>query len=468
MGDYHQPTATSPGADWTPRPSRLTRPGVPGRGPVEPRALGGQVGRSPSRRLHAGSGSGRGGGSRGACQNSHRLRDEPVAAPVRRKRHVAPSNSRWYCATCASSSSRDPITWLCAEAHAAICPSRGRVRKYLRLRVRHPLDRPFDPHLLPEWMPVEEERTAIRLRELAAPSGPEAGVELEPALVEALGEHHAHRRPAVLAVAVASATAPGNSTTRPASSYQRRNCASGSGSRSVRRRGCARSLMNSQYLVSTLPVAALSSVGMATTKTIELRTDDPGPRARARLSSARSGSSPSPLSLFLPDRDRARRRRAARRTSTGTPSSTSPAASAASTSATRIRGVVEAAQEQLDALHATPTSRSSPTRSTSGSPSACSSSCRSPAREGGVLQRRHRGGRERGQVRARLHRAPGGDRLRGRLPRPHAALADADLEDAPVQGRSRPVRARGLPRRRSRTTTAARAPRRRWRHSSAR
>ena len=30
--------------------------------------------------------------------------------------------------------------------------------------------------------------------------------------------------------------------------------------------------------------------------------------------------------------------------------------------------------------------------------------------QGGVLQRRHRGGRERGQVRARVHEAPGGDR----------------------------------------------------------
>ena len=34
----------------------------------------------------------------------------------------------------------------------------------------------------------------------------------------------------------------------------------------------------------------------------------------------------------------------------------------------------------------------------------------------------------------------------GALPRPDAALADADLEDAPVQGRARAVRARGLPR----------------------
>ena len=68
------------------------------------------------------------------------------------------------------------------------------------------------------------------------------------------------------------------------------------------------------------------------------------------------------------------------------------------------------------------------------------------AGEGGVLQRRHRGGRERRQVRARLHRPPRGDRLRRRVPRPHATVARADLEDASVQGGPRPVRARGLPR----------------------
>ena len=42
--------------------------------------------------------------------------------------------------------------------------------------------------------------------------------------------------------------------------------------------------------------------------------------------------------------------------------------------------------------------------------------------------------------------APGDHRVRGRLPRPHADVALAHLEDAPVQGRARPVRARGLPR----------------------
>ena len=40
----------------------------------------------------------------------------------------------------------------------------------------------------------------------------------------------------------------------------------------------------------------------------------------------------------------------------------------------------------------------------------------------------------------------GGDRVRGRLPWPHAPLDDDDLEDASVQGGPRPVRPRGLPR----------------------
>ena len=87
--------------------------------------------------------------------------------------------------------------------------------------------------------------------------------------------------------------------------------------------------------------------------------------------------------------------------------------------------------------------------------------------QGGVLQRRHRGGRERRQVRARLHRTPSGDRVRGRLPRPHAALALAHLE-----GRipTRPASARSPPRStasRSRTPTAASRSRTRSARSSA-
>ena len=66
--------------------------------------------------------------------------------------------------------------------------------------------------------------------------------------------------------------------------------------------------------------------------------------------------------------------------------------------------------------------------------------------ESRVLQLRRGGDRERRQVRARVHRTAGGDRVRRRLPRPHAARAVTDLEDASVQGGPWPVRARGLPR----------------------
>ena len=56
----------------------------------------------------------------------------------------------------------------------------------------------------------------------------------------------------------------------------------------------------------------------------------------------------------------------------------------------------------------------------------------------------------------------------GALPRTHAALAVADLEDAPVQGRARAVRARGLPRAVRERLPRPRRARPRSRRSSAR
>ena len=86
----------------------------------------------------------------------------------------------------------------------------------------------------------------------------------------------------------------------------------------------------------------------------------------------------------------------------------------------------------------------------------------------GVLQLGRRGGGERDQDREGRHRPARRDRVRGGVPRPHAHGDVADLEGASVQGRLRPVRARGLPRavperlharprrrRRSRWTTCA-------------
>ena len=59
---------------------------------------------------------------------------------------------------------------------------------------------------------------------------------------------------------------------------------------------------------------------------------------------------------------------------------------------------------------------------------------------------RRRGGRERGEDRALGHRPAGGRRLRQRVPRTDAAGDDDDEQGEAVQGRVRPVRARGLPR----------------------
>ena len=77
-----------------------------------------------------------------------------------------------------------------------------------------------------------------------------------------------------------------------------------------------------------------------------------------------------------------------------------------------------------------------------------------------VLQRRRRGGRERGEARAPVHEAPGRDRVRGRVPRAHVDGADDD-----VARRIRTRRASGPSRprsteRRTRTRTAAPMPRR--------
>ena len=184
---------------------------------------------------------------------------------------------------------------------------------------------------------------------------------------------------------------------------------------------------------------------MATTRAIELKTPVPGPRTREVLDRL-AASVASPLAITFPV----------------------VASEARGVTITDVDGntfidfaggvgclnvghshphVVAAAQEQLD--------RFSHTDFTVVPYEVVRDARRAPAGaarpftgagEGRVLQRRHRGRRERRQVRARLHRPPGRDRLRGRVPRPDAALAHPHLEGAPVQGGPRPVRARGLPR----------------------
>ena len=132
----------------------------------------------------------------------------------------------------------------------------------------------------------------------------------------------------------------------------------------------------------------------------------------------------------------------------GTSSSTSRAASPARTSATARRRSSRAIHEQVDhylhqcfmVAHVRAVRRGLP-----------------PARrplavprvrdEVAARQLRRRGGRERGQDRARLHRPARGDRVRPRVPRPHEP---DDGDDGKVAtSRLRPARARGLPRARA-------------------
>ena len=107
--------------------------------------------------------------------------------------------------------------------------------------------------------------------------------------------------------------------------------------------------------------------------------------------------------------------------------------------------VLEAAPPSSSRASRTPTSRSFPTRAVRRARRAAARACavQRPG-QGSLLQRRHGGGRERRQVRAALHQATGGERLRRSLPRPHADGDDAHLAPAPVQGRDGAARARGL------------------------
>jgi mannose-6-phosphate isomerase-like protein (cupin superfamily) len=74
--------------------------------------------------------------------------------------------------------------------------SAGRPRLEIRvgLRRRNPFDATLDPDLAPERIPVEEQRRARVLLELATLAARVVREEDQPVLVEALQEHHADRR----------------------------------------------------------------------------------------------------------------------------------------------------------------------------------------------------------------------------------------------------------------------------------
>ena len=212
--------------------------------------------------------------------------------------------------------------------------------------------------------------------------------------------------------------------------------------------------------------AIVSAVAM--TRTIELRTEIPGPALEGdpRAEGARRRRP----ALDLPaGRDRPRRSGATLTDVDGNTFIDFTGGVGCLNVGHSHPQVVAAAQEQLDALlahrlHDRPVRG---LRHARRAPAA--SSRRSPARR----RRRSstpapRRSRTRSSSRARYTGRPAVIALRGRLPRPHAALADADLEDASVQGGARAVRARGLPRAvPERLPRPDRAPTR-WRRSSAR
>jgi hypothetical protein len=145
---------------------------------------------------------------------------------------------------------------------------------------------------------------------------------------------------------------------------------------------------------------------MAITRTIELKTAIPGPRSREILE-RKERVVANPLSVFLPVVISEGRGATITDVDGNTFIDFTGGVGCLNVGHSHPR-VVEAAQQQLTSV-AVPFTR-----------------------EGGVLQRRHGGGRERNQVRPRLHRPSSRDRLRGRLPRPHPAVALPDLEDASV------------------------------------
>ena len=125
-----------------------------------------------------------------------RRRDEPEAAPGRRPGHGTVAQVALQLGRAARPArARDPSGSLCREASAPSCASRGRVAKYASDSSSETwLDPPLDPHLAAERRPVEQERR-LRVRLQLAPL-PRRVVreEDEPALVEALQQHHPHRR----------------------------------------------------------------------------------------------------------------------------------------------------------------------------------------------------------------------------------------------------------------------------------
>ena len=252
---------------------------------------------------------------------------------------------------------------------------------------------------------MEDERRARVRGELLGLPALVVRVEAQVALVDAADEHHAHGRTAVRrrgrerrGLGLEQARVPG---LREPRARERRNGSSPSSS--------------SQLVhVRESTVAGLGyAASMAATRTIEIRTEIPGPRSRA-LAEREERVIAHPLLVHLPDlrrargeRDDHRRRRQRLRRLRGRRRRRErrPRASARSSRPSSSRRPASS----------TPTSPSSPTSRRSRWPSgSCALAPISRRDAGGVLQRRHGGGRERRQARAPAHGPAGRDRVRGR------------------------------------------------------
>ena len=396
---------------------------------------------------------------RPALPELDRRRDDAVAAPERRQRQRRPRRR----SAARSRRRAAPAPPCLRRAVTAVRPTRSiwllarpRVEVRERLLVADALDRALDAHLAALQLPVQRRgRPGVRV-ELGGLAALAVRVEDEAARVVPLEQHHPHRGHPVRASPWRAPSARGRSPRPPPP--RRTSGRTGGAGRGRGRRG-PRTESSRRASSGTLLCRGRDEIDRAPHR-------DPGPtlarapRARRRLRSRSRCRCTCPSS---PPRRGTRRSR----TSTATRSSTSRAASACATSATATR---------------TSSRRSRSRRRGSSTP--ISRSCRTPAyvelaeRLGRarpvrrpdarrLLQLGRRGGRERRQDRTPRHRPPGRDRVRGRLPRPHDARDDDDVEGAPVQdrawGRSRP-RSTG---RRSRTPTAARPRARRSPRSSA-
>ena len=334
-----------------------------------------------------------------------------------------------------SSSSRSASVWLCGEAQAARRLSTGRVTKYASdsaARSAPPALRP-----VPGGRAAASGTGAPREGSPRAPlpCGFRSACRSRSHFVGLLHQHHPHGRPPVRCRGRERHCLGRGEACVAASANQCSNCFSGSGSKSRVSMGAR------VFIRSARPIGELVRI-RATTKTIDIRTAIPGPalggdsRAQGARHRGREVDLDPDRGAGGPWRHAHRRRRQhlhrlhrRRRLPERRPRAPAgPRGRAASRSASFIHTDFTVVPVRAYVELAERLSRSAPIR---GPAKAAFFNAGTEAVENAVKFARA------------LHEAAGRDRLRGRLPRPDAAVDDADLEDAPVQGRPR---ARSRPR----------------------